>query len=407
MLPERPDGTPNVRISDAERERAVAFLRTHTADGRLTLDEFSDRVGDVYAASTAGDLEKVVADLPAIEAEPGVVPETRRRRAVRWTVSIMGGNARKGRWRVADRTTAIAIMGGSELDLRKAEFEGNEINIFAIALMGGIDIIVPEGVEVELGGIAIMGGKDSRIRHQNLGPGAPIVRVRVLAIMGGVNVRTKTERSAEQRAIERQQRYEQRAVRRGQPRGAPAIGGPRAEPVTAAALPPEGTVTIMFTDIEGSTELFERIGDGAARRVLSEHNQLVRDEVATHGGHEVKCNGDGFMVVFPSAAKALRCAAALQRRFADFLADQGSERVRVRIGLHTGDVEAQDGDFVGRAVTLAARVADSAMGGEVLVSSLVRELAGSNGDFAFDEGRQVDLKGLTGPHVVYALDWKV
>lgn len=407
MLPERPDGTPNVRISDVERERAIAFLRTHTADGRLTLDEFSDRVGDVYAAVTAGDLEKVVADLPAIEPEQAPVPETRRRKAVRWTVSIMGGNARKGRWRVAGHTTAIAIMGGSELDLRKAEFEGNEINIFAIAVMGGIDIIVPEGVEVELGGIAIMGGKDSRVRHQNLGPGAPIVRVRVLAVMGGVNVRTKTERSPDQRALERQQRHEQRALLRDEARGRPAIGGPEAEPAVATSLPPDGTVTIMFTDIEGSTELFERIGDGAARRVLSEHNQLVRGEVAAHGGHEVKCNGDGFMVVFPSAAKALRCAASLQRRFTDFQADQGRERVRVRIGLHTGDIEAQDGDFVGRAVTLAARVADTAMGGEVLVSSLVRELAGSNGDFAFDDGRQVDLKGLTGPHVVYALDWKV
>ena len=407
-LPDGPDRLPSrdVRISDAEREAVIDVLRHHTGEGRLTLDEFSDRVGEVYAARTAGDLEQVTIDLPEPAAPPSSMlpaPPPRRRKAVRFTMSIMGGNSRKGRWRVPSRTAAFALMGGMELDLRKAEFEGDEINITAVAVMGGIDIIVPDGVEVELNGLAIMGGKDCRVRPQNLGPAAPLVRVRALAVMGGVTVRTKTPRAdrkllkAARRALDA---IETPATGELEPASQPA----RAAGATASV--PTGTVTIMFTDIEGSTELFERIGDGAARRVLAEHNRLVRNQVEQCGGHEVKNSGDGFMVVFPSAAKALRCAAALQREFAGFHADEGRVQVRVRIGLHTGDVEAQDGDFVGRAVTMAARIADAADGTEVLVSSLVRELAGSSGEFAFGDGRAVDLKGLTGQHVVHPLDWK-
>ena len=407
-LPDRsPSRDPGVRVSDAERQRTVELLRTHTADGRLTLDEFSDRVGDVYAAITSGDLDKVTGDLPAVAAP--VVPETSRRKPTRWTVSFLGANRRKGRWRVAPRSTSIAFLGGTQIDLRNAEFDSEVIDLVTISFLGGVQVVVPDGVDVELTGIAVLGGKHCRIRPVPRAPGTPLVRVHAYAFLGAVNVRTKKYRTPEaraQRELERQQRHGQRRARRSPalPTGDPALS---AAPARAAMpLPPDGTVTILFTDIEESTELFERIGDGAARRVLAEHNRLVRAEVAANDGHEVKCNGDGFMIVFSSAAKALRCATALQRRFADFEAEQGAVRVRVRMGLHTGEVEAQDGDFVGRAVTLASRVADVAAGGEVLVSSLVRELAGGNGDFAFDDGRSVDLKGLAGPHVVYALDWK-
>ena len=108
----------------------------------------------------------------------------------------MGGSQRKGRWRLREKTNAVAIMGGCQLDLRNAEVEGPGIVINAFAVMGGIEIIVPEGIEVELGGIAIMAGKDARrLKDVPRLPGSPIIRVRVFAFWGGVTVRSKPAHS--------------------------------------------------------------------------------------------------------------------------------------------------------------------------------------------------------------------
>ena len=104
----------------------------------------------------------------------------------------MGGSQRRGRWRLREKTNAVALMGGCVLDLRNAEVEGSEVVINAIAVMGGIEIIVPEGIEVELGGVAIMGGKDARrLKAVPRLPGSPTVRVRAFALWGGVSVRSK------------------------------------------------------------------------------------------------------------------------------------------------------------------------------------------------------------------------
>ncbi len=131
----------------------------------------------------------------------------------------------------------------------------------------------------------------------------------------------------------------------------------------------------------------------------------MRGQVATHEGFEVKSEGDGFMLAFQSAWSALQCAADIQRAFAQ-RNDNAEEPVRVRIGLHTGEAIKEADDFFGKNVILAARIAGQAQGGEILVSSLLKELTESAGDIAFGDGREVELKGLSGQHHVFQVSWR-
>ena len=166
---------------------------------------------------------------------------------------------------------------------------------------------------------------------------------------------------------------------------------------------PDGTVTILFTDIEGSTVMTERLGDRRAQEVLRAHNAIVRRALAAHDGFEVRSLGDGFMVAFQSARRALRCAIAIQRAFTARGAQNPEEPIRVRIGLHTGEPIKEADDFFGGAVILAARIAAEAEGGQILVSSLLRELTESTGEFTFGGLRAVELKGLPGARQVSAV----
>jgi class 3 adenylate cyclase len=177
-------------------------------------------------------------------------------------------------------------------------------------------------------------------------------------------------------------------------------------PDLSGAAAPDGTVTILFSDIEGSTEMTERLGDRRWLEVLREHNRIVRSELRAHDGFEVKSQGDGFMVAFSSARRALDCAIAIQRAFAAQADEQGDDAVRVRIGMHTGEAIRERDDFFGRNVILAARIAAQADGGEVLVSSLLKELTESSGDIAFGAAREVTLKGLSGSYRVHSVDWE-
>ena len=145
----------------------------------------------------------------------------------------------------------------------------------------------------------------------------------------------------------------------------------RERPDIAAHAAPDGTVTIMFSDIEDSTVLTERLGDQAWQELLRKHNALIREQLQAHDGYEVKTMGDGFMVAFQSAKKGLDCAIAIQRAFDGHNAADG-EHVKVRIGLHAGEAIKDGDDFYGKNVILASRVAGKAVGGEILVSSLLR-----------------------------------
>jgi len=168
---------------------------------------------------------------------------------------------------------------------------------------------------------------------------------------------------------------------------------------------PDGTVTILFSDIEGSTAKTEELGDQRWMEVLREHNAIVREQLAAHDGFEVKSEGDGFMLAFQSARKALQCAIETQKAFAR--RDESSDvPIQVRIGLHTGEVIKEGDDFFGKHVNLAARVASQASGGEILVSSLLKELTSSGGDIEFGDPREVELKGLTGVHEMFPVSWQ-
>ena len=142
------------RVSDADRDHAVTLLREHVVVGRLTLDEFSERVGVALRARTRDDIAGAMSDLPvlAVAAEEGT-----RRRARRWVVAVMSRSQAKGRWRLSGRTTAVAVMGGCDMDLRHAEIDGAEVVITALAFWGGIQIVVPEGFDVELVGLSLHG----------------------------------------------------------------------------------------------------------------------------------------------------------------------------------------------------------------------------------------------------------
>ena len=170
------------RASDAERERVAVALREHCAAGRLTLEELSARLEEAYRARTGGELEAALRELPA-------QPETRPRRSPkRFSIAIFGGVERKGRWRVPRRSFALSLFGGADLDLRHAEIDSDGATIFVVDVFGGTDLYVPEGVEVDVGSFALFGGVDEHGRDVPPRLGAPLVRVRVLALFGGADV---------------------------------------------------------------------------------------------------------------------------------------------------------------------------------------------------------------------------
>ncbi len=159
--------------------------------------------------------------------------------------------------------------------------------------------------------------------------------------------------------------------------------------------PPEAAAlqTILFTDLESSTALTQRVGDSAAQEVLHGHNQVVRRALAANGGREVKHTGDGIMAAFGSAVRAVEAAMQIQH-------DLAGGEVRVRVGLNAGEPIAEDGDFFGSAVQMAARVCDRAEPGQVVVAQVVRDLCRGKG-FAFEDMGEVTLKGFPEPERLF------
>lgn len=167
-----------------------------------------------------------------------------------------------------------------------------------------------------------------------------------------------------------------------------------------------GTVTIVFSDIESSTELAMKLGDTAWFGVLGLHNDIVRGLVRQYGGNEIKSQGDGFMLTFPSARAAIRCTSEIQRRLAAHAREQPDQAIRVRIGVHTGEAIADaSGDLFGRHIIVAARIANLADGGQILASGITTAIA-HTGDFRFGEPRPVSLKGIEGDYVVHEVLWQ-
>jgi adenylate cyclase len=172
------------------------------------------------------------------------------------------------------------------------------------------------------------------------------------------------------------------------------------ESLPSASLAADGSVAIMFTDIEGSTALMERLGEEKWLELLAWHNGAIRQQAVLFGGTVVKGQGDGFMIAFPAVGSAAACAVAIQRTLS---AGWQGNPVPVRIGLHPGNVKVEAGDFFGRTVVVAARLAAAAAGGEILVSETVE--AGLNGAFPLSASRSISVKGISGQFTVFPLVW--
>jgi hypothetical protein len=185
------------RASDAEREAVVTRLRDAAGEGRLTVEELAERIDAAYAAKTHAELEPLTADLPAAAAHPAAGPPVAprapgaERPAPSVVLGILGGGSRRGRWRVPERMTVVNVLGGADLDLREATLAAPEVEITVYSILGGSDVIVPEGVHVELDGFALLGANELKLSGPAAPPGAPVVRVRAWSLLGGTDVKTK------------------------------------------------------------------------------------------------------------------------------------------------------------------------------------------------------------------------
>jgi len=166
-----------------------------------------------------------------------------------------------------------------------------------------------------------------------------------------------------------------------------------------ARLTADGDVVIAFSDIEGSTELNESLGDREWVKVLERHSKLVDKMVADAGGHVVKNQGDGFMIAFGDASQAVLCAIGIQQALA--AGGRRGPSIRVRIGMHLGSSVRRGDDLFGRNVAMAARVASQANGGEILVTDPIRIAVEDSPEVEVGEPREVELKGIRGSHRLF------
>jgi len=171
---------PELRASDADREQVVLALREHTAAGRLTLEEFADRMGRAYEAKTVAELEELGRDLPA---------QTRpERKPARFTGAVFSSTERTGRLRLPRHSQALVVFGNVDLDLRRAELSGSVASFTAFLLFGNVDVYVPEGVEVDLGGLTVFGHRREWGSDVPSHVAAPLLRVRIYALFGTADV---------------------------------------------------------------------------------------------------------------------------------------------------------------------------------------------------------------------------
>ena len=219
------DDLPELRASDADRERVAEVLRDALAEGRLDMAEFEERLDATYQARTYGELTPITRDLPGGPAVnmvkrpvgDGSWPDriVGGEGSSRWGVAVMGGFQRKGRWTMPRRFNTFVFWGGGEIDLRDANFADGEVVVNCAVIMGGMGVIVPPGVEVVVRGIGIMGGFDHSQEGVLGDPGAPRVIIQGFTFWGGVGVSRKLPKAERQRLKEerRQEKLERRESR--------------------------------------------------------------------------------------------------------------------------------------------------------------------------------------------------
>lgn len=215
--PPREPALPALRASDADRERTVVLLRDAGGDGRLTVQELDERLDAAYAAVTRDDLAGLTADLvattPASASSPGGTTSPGRV-VVRdaddgshWVVAIMSALTRTGAWRLGRRCTSVSFLGGADLDLTHAEFDGQEVHLRVLCLLGSTDLRVPEHMNVVVSDFAFMGGNDVRIGAGRPDPGGPTLHLHLVSVLGAATVKRGPKRSRkERRALEQAER---------------------------------------------------------------------------------------------------------------------------------------------------------------------------------------------------------
>lgn len=189
---------PRKRVTNAERDRAASLLHDAFADGQITITEFDERSRALYAATFSDELPTLIDDLSPVEHPTAPTsaedPVTGERGGSAFSLAMMGGSERTGQWLIAPTHTTLTVMGGTVLDLREARLASETTVINALAVMGGVDIIVPENVRVVNSGIGIMGGFGTEdhpscaVSQADVPADAPVVHVRGLSLMGGVGV---------------------------------------------------------------------------------------------------------------------------------------------------------------------------------------------------------------------------
>lgn len=208
-----------------QREHTVQLLIDHYAADRLTVDEFESRVDSAWSATTTGQLERLLSGLPALatstELEPAPPVATVSADQVKdfgMQIAIMGGSERKGQWTPPRKMYSLALMGGAGMDFREARMPPGETEVNVLAMMGGVEIIVPPGLAVETHGMGLLGGFDAVDQAgAYVDPDAPRLVIRGLALMGGVEVvvRLPGETAKDARQRRKIERKKRRELRRG------------------------------------------------------------------------------------------------------------------------------------------------------------------------------------------------
>ena len=189
-----------VRVSDADRDRAVVALREHLAVGRLTLEEFTERMAAAFGSATAGELEATMRELPATSGM--------RRKPTRFVPALFSSTRRDGRLRIRRRVFCLVGLGNVDLDLRQASLEGDVVTVVGFAAFGALDVYIPEGVEVDVHGLSVFGHKNTRGKDVPSLPGAPLVRIYSFGLFSGIDIWRTAERRSIRQVIRAQRELE-------------------------------------------------------------------------------------------------------------------------------------------------------------------------------------------------------
>ncbi len=207
--------TGQIRASDAERDVTVERLRDAAGKGRLTLEEFSDRMEQATGARTRADLDRLVTDLPtpATGTGTGAVVAPGASAGPTWHVSPIGGLSVSGPWRMGRHVVVISVIGGADLDLSQAELAARDVTLTKVSIIGGVSARIPNGIRVDASGLSLLGGTSVE-GAPDPGPGAPTIHIRAFSIIGGIRIRRGSgRRSRATRELGQPTRWDERQDR--------------------------------------------------------------------------------------------------------------------------------------------------------------------------------------------------